>query len=1429
MAFNAGSIEATLTLNRNPFTAGLAAARKQANEFERNDLKADIKIGLDKASVQKTRQELRDFANKSIQNITRIKVGLDNASLVKTRADLRAFVATGIRQTIKVGVELDKASLTTTRAAFRAFVTSLGGTAKVNVNVDTAAARAQLNRLGAERHTANVNIDVDNRQLFMAEQMLNVIDARRYTIHVNVDVDQNSLTQIINGTRRLGDEADRTSGRMDNMGNSGSRSFGRMGGQMRALIALGPLIIPVLGSAIVALTGLVGALTSILGVAAVGVGAFAIVAVPAFKKITDAVKAGQAAINALPPGLRDAANALKTLQTTWEGLQKATQGSVGGAFAAGFSAANAALKTLQPIIEAVAGSLTRTGKLIEQYFGTEHWKTFVDYVAKNVGPVLDGLFKIVAYGTRFIMNLMEAFQPLADWLLPAVVQGMKDFADWIERIAKTPEFAKFLIEAKDAIQAVWGFLKQLVISLFDLAVAVAPLGNIILNVLTFIFQGLSKLPPEWLAGIAVGLSAIFAAILLGASGPVGIVVGLIVGLAAAFAALYKNSEPFRKFVDDFNAQIKTAFTPIWENLVTLWNDKVVPAWDNLVAKYQDMKPVIDDLVKKFVNDFIPALGDFLKVVVEDVIPGLLNFIAAIAPVVIWLVKAFGTAAIDEVKTFFGILGGALKTVGGLLDVFADIFSGNFSKIPEDLKKVGDGILTVLGAIFGTDLEGIKKFFEDIWTGIVNFFKTIWTDVTTWIAGVWQAISDKAVEIWTGIGHFFETIWDTVTTALSDAWNGVVTFLSDVWTKIQSDAKTIWDAITGFLSDTWNGIVNLVKTVFSGTVNYLTSLFRAHEQLIHDVWNGISGFFSMVFGGIRDTAVAIWTDISNYFSIQWNALSDDWNRIWDGISSFFSMVFGGIRDTAVAIWSDITTYFSIQWKALSDDWNKIWDGIKNFFETTWNWISSTAVTVWNTISAYFTARWQVLSDFWGGIWQGVANFFQTIWNTISSVAQTVWNAIAGFFSGALNNFLTWWSGIWNMLVSDFQRIWGGVVAIADMIWAGVKDTFKRGVNGAVGIINGMLHGVNTVLSFLLIPNIPDIPMMASGGVLSQEVEYFASGGAIGGGFVTNRPTAIVGEGNPNYPEYVIPTDPTYRRQALSLYESAGTKLMASGGVFGGASGSGSAPVTSAKGTVTGVSSLDLGSLLGKATGFVTSALGAFNNSLIGKIGKGIVNKMKGAVLDKVSSAVKSAMDALAALVTGGGNSATPAGRAGNVSAVQAAAARYGWGSGAQWDALVKLVNSESGFNNVAQNPTSTAYGMFQFLNGTWAGYGAAKTSDPGVQAAAGLRYISSKYGSPAAAWAFHQSHNWYDQGGMLEPGMTMAINRSGGPERILTRSQTANFDKLIQLLENGAGTGGGNVTNVNLGPVYNPIGEPAVDTLMKRVRTASDMGLFGDDE
>jgi hypothetical protein len=83
-----------------------------------------------------------------------------------------------------------------------------------------------------------------------------------------------------------------------------------------------------------------------------------------------------------------------------------------------------------------------------------------------------------------------------------------------------------------------------------------------------------------------------------------------------------------------------------------------------------------------------------------------------------------------------------------------------------------------------------------------------------------------------------------------------------------------------------------------------------------------------------------------------------------------------------------------------------------------------------------------------------------------------------------------------------------------------------------------------------------------------------------------------------------------------------------------------------------------------------------------------------------------------------------------------------GNRTQFGCLDRLWERESGWNPRAQNPRSSAYGIPQFLDSTWAMTGIRKTSDPYRQIKAGLIYIGKRYGTPCGAWQHSRSRGWY---------------------------------------------------------------------------------------
>lgn len=137
-----------------------------------------------------------------------------------------------------------------------------------------------------------------------------------------------------------------------------------------------------------------------------------------------------------------------------------------------------------------------------------------------------------------------------------------------------------------------------------------------------------------------------------------------------------------------------------------------------------------------------------------------------------------------------------------------------------------------------------------------------------------------------------------------------------------------------------------------------------------------------------------------------------------------------------------------------------------------------------------------------------------------------------------------------------------------------------------------------------------------------------------------------------------------------------------------------------------------------------------------------------------------------IVTPPGGIGIPGGSANSgYQAFQIIANKLGWGPALLQD-WVNVEMREAGFSLTATNPSSGAYGMAQFIQGAgeYYTYGGNPYTYLG-QATAMANYILQRYGTPAGAWAHEQAFNWYDNGGWLQPGLTLAYNGTGQPERV----------------------------------------------------------------
>lgn len=266
----------------------------------------------------------------------------------------------------------------------------------------------------------------------------------------------------------------------------------------------------------------------------------------------------------------------------------------------------------------------------------------------------------------------------------------------------------------------------------------------------------------------------------------------------AFQNLWNNGlAMFIENVSMFAMNIINMVMSIWNKavnpLIDLLLNNFLPVfttvWDGVLAIAQ---PIIEK-VMEFINMFMSVLNDLMSLLNDHVFPIFKEVFDGISQAV----QAFYDFAKPFIDKFIEILGGLVDFA---LDFFLAPLTTTFSTVVDVVSSIIDPI--------GDVIDGVK----DMLGGIISFITGVFTG--NW-SKAWDGVKKIFSGMWGSLKGLVQTAWNTIVSLFSNAgkiFSGVVNGISNVFKNIVNCMLDGINRVIRVPFDTINGLLNGIKSV-----------------------------------------------------------------------------------------------------------------------------------------------------------------------------------------------------------------------------------------------------------------------------------------------------------------------------------------------------------------------------------------------------------------------------------------------------------------------------------------------------------------------------------------------------------------------------------------------------------------------------------------
>lgn len=333
-------------------------------------------------------------------------------------------------------------------------------------------------------NNGNRSLTKYNGSLSGAESGLGKLDGRTKVL-------ERDTTSLSGKLRAAADDTDRVGTRASSTGKEIDKLSGRLRIWMDLLATGGTALIPLGAGALPALAGITAGLGAAAG--ALGVTILAVHGLGDALKALDAYQLEPTAANLakvqdqfhkLGPAGVEFITYLDKLEPKLQDLQMlARQGLLPG-LEDGIDSMLQRLPQVKTTISDIAVVLGGIAADAGKNLGGPKFDGFFDYVEHRAGPIMQDFAKATGNVGEGLANMLVAFDPATQDFESGLLGMTRDFANWSRTLDTNTGFQDFLAYARENGPKVIDFLGSLISSLASIVEAAAPVGAVVLPILT---------------------------------------------------------------------------------------------------------------------------------------------------------------------------------------------------------------------------------------------------------------------------------------------------------------------------------------------------------------------------------------------------------------------------------------------------------------------------------------------------------------------------------------------------------------------------------------------------------------------------------------------------------------------------------------------------------------------------------------------------------------------------------------------------------------------------------------------------------------------------------------------------------------------------------------------------------------------------------